>query len=134
MNSLCMRQRFHQDQMCFQKKMQKLALKISRFLLRKDNGSATEEEDELLTVLLLRKPPAADVQITQSNKGKTSKEERTRIRRKNKRKVRPVIKKLRALFTCIRELRKDRENGRRILKKNDLPGKDMEQYFDVLAR
>ena len=66
--------------------------------------SATEEEDELLTGTSSQKTPAADVQITQSNKGKTSKEERTGFAAKIREKFAQLIKKLRALFTCIREL------------------------------
>ena len=66
--------------------------------------SATEEEDELLTGTSSQKTPAADVQITQSNKGKTSKEKRTGFAAKIREKFAQLIKKLRALFTCIREL------------------------------
>ena len=65
--------------------------------------SATEEEDELLTGTSSQKTPAADVQITQSNKGKTSKEKRTGFAAKIREKFAQLIKKLRALFTCIRE-------------------------------
>jgi len=46
----------------------------------------------------------SDVQITQSNKGKTSKEKRTGFAAKIREKFAQLIKKLRALFTCIREL------------------------------
>ncbi len=66
--------------------------------------SATEEEDELLTGTSSQKTPGADVQITQSNKGKTSKEKRTGFAAKIREKFAQLIKKLRALFTCIREL------------------------------
>ena len=66
--------------------------------------SATEEEDELLTGTSSQKTPAADVQITQSNKEKTSKEERTGFAAKIREKFAQLIKKLCALFTRIREL------------------------------
>ena len=70
----------------------------------KGQRSATEEEDELLTATSSQKTPAADVQITQSNKEKTSKEERTGFAAKIREKFAQLIKKLRALFTRIREL------------------------------
>ena len=70
----------------------------------KGQRSATEEEDELLTGTSSQKTPAADVQITQSNKEKTSKEERTGFAAKIREKFAQLIKKLRALFTRIREL------------------------------
>ena len=65
---------------------------------------------------------------------KDIKREANRIRRKNKRKVRPAHKETaRAFHLYPRASGKDRETGRRDLEKEDLPGKDMEQYFDVLA-
>ena len=78
----------------------------------KGQRSATEEEDELLTGTSSQKTPAADVQITQSNKEKTSKEERTGFAAKIREKFAQLIKKLRALFTRIRE--SSTEKGRTV--------------------
>ena len=62
------------------------------------------KEDDELVVHATEISSGSDVQITQSNKGKTSKEERTGFAAKIREKFAQLIKKLRALFTCIREL------------------------------
>ena len=62
------------------------------------------KEDDELVVHATEISSGSDVQITQSNKEKTSKEERTGFAAKIREKFAQLIKKLRALFTCIREL------------------------------
>ena len=62
------------------------------------------KEDDELVVHATEISSGSDVQITQSNKGKTSKEKRTGFAAKIREKFAQLIKKLRALFTCIREL------------------------------
>ena len=62
------------------------------------------KEDDELVVHTTEISSGSDVQITQSNKEKTSKEERTGFAAKIREKFAQLIKKLRALFTCIREL------------------------------
>mgnify|MGYP005890126623 FL=1 len=62
------------------------------------------KEDDELVVHATEISSGSDVQITQSNKGKTSKEKRTGFTAKIREKFAQLIKKLRALFTCIREL------------------------------
>mgnify|MGYP006868499960 CR=1 FL=1 len=62
------------------------------------------KEDDELVVHATEISSGSDVQITQSNKEKTSKEERTGFAAKIREKFAQLIKKLRALFTRIREL------------------------------
>ena len=62
------------------------------------------KEDDELVVHATEISSGLDVQITQSNKEKTSKEERTGFAAKIREKFAQLIKKLRALFTRIREL------------------------------
>lgn len=62
------------------------------------------KEDDELIVHATEISSGSDVQITQSNKEKTSKEERTGFAAKIREKFAQLIKKLRALFTRIREL------------------------------
>lgn len=62
------------------------------------------KEDDELVVHTTEISSGSDVQITQSNKEKTSKEERTGFAAKIREKFAQLIKKLCALFTCIREL------------------------------
>lgn len=62
------------------------------------------KEDDELVVHATEISSGSDVQITQSNKGKTSKEKRTGFAAKIREKFAQLIKKLRTLFTCIREL------------------------------
>lgn len=62
------------------------------------------KEDDELVVHATEISSGSDVQITQSNKEKTSKEERTGFAAKIREKFAQLIKKLCALFTCIREL------------------------------
>ena len=65
--------------------------------------SATGEKDELLTGTSSQKTPSTVVQKIQPNDGRTSKEERTGFATKIREKFAQLIKKLRALFTRIRE-------------------------------
>lgn len=62
------------------------------------------KEDDELVVHATEISSGSDVQITQSNKEKTSKEERTGFAAKIREKFAQLIKKLCALFTRIREL------------------------------